>query len=255
MALLPHHISNNRPIQNVNDRVVRYFSGIKPDIPVDELGVQYEKCELNDLVPPSEKRNNWNNMTLSLNLEPGQTEYLAIQIYDIPVTPSVDINYIRVTLDDLSKNSVLIRMRQIHVTSKIQTKSAFFFLTRYQRQQFYQIWLPGEEPHDNDMTYPPDQEVKECSNDFNCGYVLPNPVMDQTDVLLVFMVSIQNTGSTTISTKVSAFAGDKTPHCRIAPIGIILGSLWIATIVAIIVATVVILAWENAVLAKQAASK
>ncbi len=252
MDILPHHIANNRPIQTINDRTVRYFSGIKPEVNVEELGLRYEVCEEKEPVMPSEKRNNWSNMTLSIKeLAPGEAKYFAVQIFDIPSSPPFDISYLRIALESLS-GKVLLRLRQVRNTPKVNTKTNFFFLTKYQRLQFYQERLPGEEPHDNDVTYPAEQIVSDCSNNFDCGYVLTNPALDLTDVLPVFLVEIENIGDKTITNvKVSAYAGDKTPNCQIAPVGIVIGSLWSATIVLIIAVTIALLAFEKTQMQKQ----
>lgn len=250
MAILPHNLANNRPIQAINDRVIRYFSGVKY---VDEIGTSYELCEREDLITCVEKQFNWNNMTLSLGfLPPDETIY---GVFHVSTSPMINIKYVRITFDGLSHNSVLVRMRQVHISSTIQTKNQFFSMSRSQRQQFYQNWLPGNEPHDGtDITYPPELTVSMCSNDFYCGYILNKPQLtDQTDVLPVFIFSVTNIGPNALTgdTKISAYAGDRSPNCRIAPVGIILGSIWTAMVIFIIALTVSLLTWEKTILARQ----
>jgi carbonic anhydrase len=249
MSMLPHHNANNRPIQNLNARVIRYFSGITPGFYVTELGILYESCKKDNPIAPSEKRNNWQNLTLLLDgVQPGQTIYAVFQVFDIPVIPMIDIEYVRVEFDNLWDATIVVEMRQVHKTTQVQTKSTFFSMSKAQRQQYYQSWLPDEIPHNTDINYLPPQTIANCGGDFTCGYVVDNPIIDltQTDVLPIFVVSIRNNGTSPLGDiKMTAFAGDKTPSCRIPPTGIVLGSIWTAVIVLIIGITTGILAWEN----------
>jgi hypothetical protein len=204
---------------------------------VTEISISYELCEWDETVPPVESRQNWNNVSLNVGALPalvdGQesasTIYGAVQLWDSPVTPQVPLLYVRLVFDDLSQDSVTVRMRQVHTSSAVQTKSQFFAMSRAERQKFYQSWLPGDEPHDTDITYPEKKQVTTCAGGWECGYVLSSPQLsDFSDVMPVYIFSIQNSQQNKVltgTTKVKAYAGDKTPDCRIAPVGIVLGSI------------------------------
>jgi hypothetical protein len=226
-----------------------------PDKVVSEIGIGYELCEWDETVPPAETRQNWNNVSLSIGkLTAGSTIYGAVQIWDAPTATQVPLNYIRFVFDDLSQDNVIVRLRQVHTSSEVQTKSQFFAMSRTARQKFYNQWLPSDDPHDTDITYPEKKVVKECAGGWDCGYVLSNPQLsDFSDVMPVYVFSVQNNQQKPLvgNTKVKAYAGDKSPDCRIAPVGIVLGSIWTAIIFVIIVIVVALLSWEKIMLRKQ----
>ncbi|KAL0490861.1 2 TM domain-containing transmembrane protein [Acrasis kona] len=224
---------------------------------VYEIGISYELCEWDKAVPPSEVRPNWSNMTLSLGqLSPGKTIYGAIQVWDVPSETNVPLEHIRINFNDLSGDSVTVRLRQVHTSAAVQTKSQFFSLNKAQRQQFYQDYLPGTEQHDADITYPEEKVVGNCANSYDCGYILEKPKLsDLADIMPVFIFSVTNTQTSPLpgGIKVSAFAGDKSPDCRIPPVGIVIGSLWTAAVFIIIIVVVALLSWEKIMLRRQLA--
>ena len=221
-------------------------------INVTEIGTTYESCEKNREVPAAVIRTNWQNLKVSIgSLAPGQIFYGAVQLFDVP--ENIDINYLRIGFNDLSRDSVEVRLRQVHTTTAVQTASSFFTMTKAQRQVFYKDWLPGSELHDADITYPKEGTVKECSYDYNCAYILEKPSLsDKTDVLPIFLFTVENkqTKALEANVVVGAYAGDSQPGCRIAPVGIVLGSLWTVAVVIIIAVVVGLLILEKIKLKK-----
>jgi acid phosphatase len=235
------------PTLGTRDAMQNGFDDVFLPASVAEMGTSFESCIENAIVAPVEKRANWQTMQVNIELlAPGNTFYGAVQLYDAPT--NLDIKYLRFAFSDLSKDSVIVRVKQVHTTSDIQTKSGFFSLSPAQRQTYYKDWLPGTEPHESDITYPKEAIISSCSNSFACGYVLENPqITDQSDVLPVFLFSIQNNQSTALSGNiiVRVYAGDNQPGCRVAPVGIVLGSLWTAAIFVVIAIVVTWLVIEK----------
>jgi hypothetical protein len=222
---------------------------------VNEIGVQYEVCELDYTLPPTEIRPSWVNQSLALGtLGPGQTIYGVFQAFDAPSQVLAESSvYARINFDNLPDN-VIVGWRQVHPTASVPNKISFFSMNRAQRQLFYQQWLPGTETHFVDISYPQPITVSPCQYSFYCGMVEEGvQIADPTDVLPIFIFSVTNNQATPLSgeTNVFAYVGDKTPNCRNAPVGIVLGSLWTAAIFIIIVIVVVLLAWEKIMLQKQ----
>lgn len=224
---------------------------------ISEIYTGYELCENDYALDPTEPRSSWTNKTLPIpTLAVGQTIYGSFEAYDKPESIHGNL-YARLVIHNLNMGKVLIRWRQVHTTSSVLTKSSFFAMSKAQRQAFYQSWLPGSEPHDTDLSYPQPKTVTSCSGEWECGFVVEGveglEATEQSDLMPVFIFSITNTGAAPIFNKpfIQTYVGDKYPSCRVAPVGIVLGSLWTAAIFIIIIIVVVLLSWEKLMLRKQ----